>query len=150
MIVSSKYKHFKHSTIMDDTFTPLDMRSSIIRTIWRYIHYPNTANLRRSEKQAQINKIDTSKTVKTLSVSDRALFAFSYSNIIARSNGFVVRARGVKNLKTYLIFEMLPILVYYSYEQKYHKLTSMNIHSYQCSNIYINVEKRASMNKDIQ
>ena len=50
----------------------------------------------------------------------------------------------------YLIFEILPILVYYSYEQKYHKLTSMNIHSYQCSNVYINVEKRASINKDIQ
>ena len=32
----------------------------------------------------------------------------------------------------------------------YHKLTSLNIYSYQCSNVYINVEKRASINKDIQ
>ncbi len=83
-------------------------------------------------------------------MKDRALLAFSYSNIIARSNGFIVRAQGVKKLKTYLIFEMLPILVYYSFEQKYHKLTSMNIPGYQCSNVYIVIEKRTLMNKDIQ
>ena len=50
----------------------------------------------------------------------------------------------------YLIFEMLPILVYYSYATKYYKLASMNIPGYQCPNVYINVEKRASINKDIQ
>ncbi len=150
MKVSSKYKRFKRINFIGNTFTLSNTRSLIIRTIRRYNHYPNTANLRRSEKQAQINKIDTSKTVKTLSVSDRALFAFSYSNIIARSNGFVVRARGVKNLKTYLIFEMLPILVYYSYATKYHNLASMFVPGYQCSNVYINVEKKTSINKDIQ
>ena len=51
----------------------------------------------------------------------------------------------------HLIFEMekhFPI--YYSYERKYYKLTSMFIPDYQCSNVYINIEKRASMNKDIQ
>ena len=51
----------------------------------------------------------------------------------------------------HLIFEMekhFPI--YYSYEQKYYKLTSMNIPGYQCPNVYINVEKRTLMNKDIQ
>ena len=41
----------------------------------------------------------------------------------------------------YLIFEMLPILVYYSYATKYYKLASMNIPGYQCPNVYINVEK---------
>ena len=50
----------------------------------------------------------------------------------------------------YLIFEILPILVYYSYATKYYKLASMNIPGYQCPNVYINVEKSASMNKDIQ
>ena len=50
----------------------------------------------------------------------------------------------------YLIFEILPILVFYSYATKYHKLSSMFVPGYQCSNVYINVEKRASMNKDIQ
>ena len=51
----------------------------------------------------------------------------------------------------HLIFEMekhFPI--YYSYERKYYKLASMNIPGYQCPNVYINVEKSASMNKDIQ
>ena len=150
MIASSKYKRFKRINFASNTFTPLDMRSSIIRTIQGYHNHTNTANLRRSEKQAQINEIDTQKTNKLLSVCDRALFAFSYSNIIARSNGFVVRARGVKNLKTYLIFEILPILIYYSYKRKYYKLTSMFIPNYQYSNIYIDNEKVALMNKDIQ
>ena len=102
--------------------------SSIIRTIWRYHNHKNTANLRRFEKEAQIKEIQQQKTVKTLSVSDRAFW-----------------------LILHLIIEMekhFPI--YYSYEQKYYKLTSMNIHSYQCSNIYISIEKRALMNKDIQ
>ena len=74
----------------------------------------------------------------------------SYYDIITRSDSFIMRARGVKKLKTYLIFEMLPILVYYSYATKYYKLASMNIPGYQCPNVYINVEKSASMNKDIQ
>lgn len=150
MILSSKYKRFKRTHFTSDTLPLPDKRSSIIRTIRRHIHYPNMPDLKRLEKQAQIKEIDTPKTVRTLSVCDRALLAFSYSNIIARSNGFVVRAREVKKLKTYLIFEMLPILVYYSYATKYHKLTSMNIHSYQCLNVYIDIEKSASMNKDIQ
>ena len=150
MIASSKYKRFKRINFASNTFTPLDMRSSIIRTIQGYHNHTNTANLRRSEKQAQINEIDTPKTNKLLSICDRALLAFSYSNIIARSNGFIMRARGVKKLKTYLIFEILPILVYYSYATKYYKLASMNIPGYQCPNVYINVEKSASMNKDIQ
>jgi hypothetical protein len=52
--------------------------------------------------------------------------------------------------KTYLIIEMVPHLIYYSYERKYHKLSSMFVPGYQCSNIYIDVEKGALMNKDIQ
>ena len=103
-----------------------------------------------SSKYKRFKRINTQKTNKLLSICDRALLALSYYDMITRTDSFIVRARGVKKIKTYLIFEMLPILVYYSYEQKYHKLTSMNIHSYQCSNIYIDNEKRASMNKDIQ
>ena len=124
--------------------------SSIIRTIWRYHNHKNTANLRRFRKQAQIKEIDIPKTDRILSVSDRALLALSYYDIITRSDSFIMRARGVKKLKTYLIFEMLPILVYYSYATKCHKLSSMFVPGYQCSNVYINVEKRASINKDIQ
>ena len=124
--------------------------SSIIRTIWRYHNHKNTANLRRFEKEAQIKEIDIPKTDRILSVSDRALLALSYYDIITRSDSFIMRARGVKKLKTYLIFEMLPILVYYSYATKCHKLSSMFVPGYQCSNVYINVEKRASINKDIQ
>jgi hypothetical protein len=128
MKVSSKYKRFKHSTIMGDTFTLLDMRSSIIRTIWRYYSHKNTANLKRLEKEAQIKEIQQQKTVKTLSVSDRAFWLFLH-----------------------LIIEMEEhFLIYYSYERKYHKLASMFIPDYQCSNIYIGIEKRALMNKDIQ
>ena len=150
MKISSKYKRFKRINFASNTYTLLDVRSSIIRTIWRYHSHANTVDLRRSEKQAQINEIDTPKTDKLPSVCDRALLALSYYDMIIRSDSFIMRARKVKNLKTYLIFEMLPILVYYSYEQKYHKLTSMNIHSYQCSNVYIVIEKRTLMNKDIQ
>ena len=112
---------------MSDTFTLPMMRSSIIRTIWRYHSHKNTANLRRFEKQAQIKEIDTPKTDKTLSVSDRAIWSFLY-----------------------LIIEITSILVYYSYATKYHNRTSMNIPGYQCSNVYINVEKGTLMNKDIQ
>ena len=152
---SSKYKRFKHSTIMGDTFTLLDMRSSIIRTIWRYHSHKNTANLRRFEKEAQINEIDTPKTDKTLSVSDRALFAISYADMIitdhtVRLDGYVLHGQVNTKPKTYLIIEMMPFLVFYSYATKYHKLSSMFVPGYQCSNVYINVEKGALMNKDIQ
>ena len=125
---SSKYKRFKHSTITNDTLPLSDTRSSIIHTIWRYIHYPNMPDLRRLEKEAQIKEIDTSKTDKIPSVYDRAFWLFLH-----------------------LIFEMEKHFPnYYSYEQKYHNLASMFVPGYQCSNVYINVEKRASMNKDIQ
>ena len=51
----------------------------------------------------------------------------------------------------HLIFEMKKhFSIYYSYATKYHKLASMFVPGYQCSNVYINVEKRASINKDIQ
>jgi hypothetical protein len=128
MQASSKYKRFKRFYFSGYTFTLPTRRSSIIRMIRRYIHYPNTANLRRSEKQAQNKEIWIQKTVKLFSISDRTFWLFLH-----------------------LIFEIekhFPI--YYSYEQKYHKLTSMNIHSYQCSNVYISIEKRTLMNKDIQ
>ena len=150
MILSSKYKRFKHSTIMGDTFTLLDMRSSIIRTIWRYHSHKNTANLRRFEKQAQIKEIDTPKTDRLLSVSDRALFSLPYADMIARPNGYVLHGQVFKKSNLHLIIEMIPFLVYYSYERKYHKLASMFVPGYRCSNVYINVEKSASMNKDIQ
>ena len=112
---------------MSDTFTLPMVRSSIIRTIQRYHSHTNTDNLKRLEKEAQINEIETQKTNKTLSVSDRAFWLFLY-----------------------LIIEITSILVFYSYATKYHKLSSMFVPGYQCSNVYINVEKRASMNKDIQ
>jgi len=150
MKVSPKYKRFKRSYFSGNTFTLPEVRSSIIRTIWRYIHYPNTANLKRLEKEAQIKEIDTQKTDKLLSVCDRALLALSYYDMIIRSDSFIVRARGVKKPKTYLIIEMIPHLVFYSYATKYHKLSSMFVPGYQCSNIYINVEKGALMNKNIQ
>ena len=144
MILSSKYKRFKHSTITNDTLPLSDTRSSIIHTIWRYIHYPNMPDLRRLEKEAQIKEIDTSKTDKLLSVCDRALLALPYAIMITWPGGFVGRAQGVKKPKTYLIFEMEEhFLIYYSYERKNHKLTSMNIPGYQCSNVYIDIEKRS-------
>ena len=117
---SPQYKRFKRINFTGNTFTPLNMRSSIICTIQRYIHYPNMPDLKRLEKEAQIKEIDIPKTVKTLSVSDHAFWLFLH-----------------------LIFEMILILVYYSYERKYYKLTSMFIPDYQCSNIYISIEKRS-------
>ena len=127
MILSPDYKRFKRINFTGNTFTPLDVRSSIIRTIWRYIHYPNMHNLRRLEKEAQNIEIDTPKTDRILSVCDRAFWPFLH-----------------------LIIEMIPILVYCSYATKYHKLSSMFVPGYRCSNVYINVEKRALMNKDMQ
>jgi len=84
-------------------------------------------NLQRLKNQSQNKENDIPKTDKTLSVYDRTFWSFLH-----------------------LIFEMILILVYYSYERKNHKLTSMNIPGYQCSNVYIDVEKGVLMNKDIQ
>ena len=157
MILSPDYKRFKHSTITGDTLPLPDKRSSIIRTIWRYIHYPNMPNLRRFEKQTQIKEIETQKTDRLLSVCDRAILALSYADTViisghtARPDGYVLHGQAFKKPKTYLIIEMEEnFLVYYSYATKYHKLSSMFVPGYRCSNVYINVEKRASMNKDIQ
>ena len=179
MILSPDYKRFKRINFTGDTFTLLDMRSSIIRTIQRYHSHKNTVNLKRFEKEAQINEIETQKTDRLLSVCDRALFAISYADTViisghparlggyldghparlggyldghpARLGGYVLHGQVYTKPKTYPIIEMEEhFLVYCSYATKYHKLTSMNIPGYQCSNVYINVEKRASMNKDIQ
>jgi len=147
-------------------------------------------NLRRLEKEAQIKEIDTPKTVRTLSVSDRAILALSYTDmsvlyqVSSRDTGmpgyynatsddivdqhshtltYILQVDthfskmynhdncAVMVMSTHPIIEMekhFPI--YYSYERKYHKLSSMFVPGYQCSNVYINVEKSASMNKDIQ
>jgi hypothetical protein len=89
-----------------------------------------------------------SPTIKTLSVSDRAV---PYADMIARPGGYVLHDQAFKKPKTYLINEMEEhFLVFYSYATKYHNLASMFIPGYRCSNIYINVEKRTSMNKNIQ
>ena len=127
MKVSSKYKRFKRINFTGNTFTPLDKRSSIIRILQGYQSHTNTADLKRLEKEAQNKEIQQQKTDKTLSISDRAFWPFLY-----------------------LIIEITSILVFYSYATKYHKLSSMFVPGYQCSNVYINVEKRTSMNKDIQ
>ena len=124
---SPQYKRFKRINFTSDTFTLPDMRSSIIRNLQGYHRYTNTAFLKRLEKEAQNKEIQQQKTSKTLSISDRAFWPFLY-----------------------LIIEITSILVFYSYATKYHKLSSMFVPGYRCSNVYINVEKRASMNKDIQ
>ena len=152
---SPQYKCFKRTHFTGDTLPLPDMRSSIIRTIRRYIHYPNMLVLKRLEKEAQNKEIDTPKTDRLLSVCDRALFAISYADMIisghtARLGGYVLHGQVYTKPKTYLIIEMIPHLVYYSYATKYHNLASMFIPDYQCSNVYIDIEKRASMNKDIQ
>ena len=105
MKISSKYKRFKRINFTDDTLPLSDTRSSILRTIQRYHSYVNTANLRRSEKQAQINEIDTQKTNKLLSVCDRTFWLFLH-----------------------LIFEIIPILVINAqiYTLILKKRTSMN------------------------
>ena len=128
MQVSPKYKRFKHSSITDDTFTFPDIRSSIIRMIRRYIHYQNTANLKRLEKEPQNKEIQQQKTDRIPIVYDRVFWSFLHP-IIEMEEHF---------------------LVYYSYERKYHKLSSMFFPDYQCSNVYIDNEKVTSMNKDIQ
>jgi hypothetical protein len=145
--------------------------------------------MKRLEKQAQNIEIDTPKTDRLLSVSDRALFAISrivmlvLYQVSSRDTGIpgyynatsddIVDQHShtltcilqvdthfskmynhdnctVMVMSTHPIIEMIPHLVYYSYATKYHNLASMFIPGYQCSNVYINVEKGASMNKDIQ
>ena len=90
-----------------------------------------------------------------LSVYDRAVFTLPYADMIitghtARPDGYVLHGQVFKKSKLHLNIEIIPFLVFYSYATKYHNLTSMYIPSYQCSNIYINVEKGALINKDIQ
>ena len=150
MIASSKYKHFKRINFASNTFTPLDMRSSIIRTIRRYIHYPNMPDLGRLEKEAQIKEIQPPKTDRLLSVSDRAILALPYADMIARPGGYVLHGQAFKKPKTYLINEMIPFLVFYSYATKYHKLASMFIPGYQCTNMFISVEIWTSMDRHSQ
>jgi len=133
-------------------------------------------DLKRLEKEAQNKEIYQQKTGRTLSVYDRTLLALSYADTVIIS-GYTARPSVSisHNLilnylivfyglitdhpynqvntkpKTYLIFEMEEhFLVFYSYATKYHKLSSMFIPGYQCSNVYINVEKGALVNKDIQ
>ena len=101
-------------------------------------------------REPQNKRNETQETGKTLSVSDRALFVLLYADMIARPDGYMLHGQVFKKPKTYPIIEMIPFLVFYSYATKYHNLTSMYIPSYQCSNVYINVEKGALINKDIQ
>jgi len=150
MKVSPDYKRFKRINFVGDTFTLPSKRSSIIRTMQGYHRYPNTDNLKRLEKEAQNIEIDTSKTDKMPSVYDRAILALSYADTVIFT-GHILRPGNQKVKTVHLIIEMEEhFLGFYSYVTKYHKLSSMNIPGYQCSNVYINVEKVALMNKDIQ
>ena len=156
MKVSPKYKRFKRINFVGDTFTLLDVRSSIIRTIEGYYRYTNTDDLKRLEKETQNRGIQNQKTDRINSVYDRAILALSYADTvifsghIARPGEYVLHVQVNTKPKTYLIIEMIPFLVYCPYATKYHKLSSMFIPGYQCSNVYINVEKGTLMNKDIQ
>ena len=127
MILSPDYKRLKRINFTGDTFTLPMVRSSIIRTMQGYSYHQNTANLWRLKNQPQNRGNDNQKTNRMPTVYNRAFWSFLH-----------------------LIIEMIPFLVYYSYERKYHNVASMNIPGYQCSNVYIDVEKGASMNKDIQ
>ena len=167
MIASSKYKRFKRINFTGDTLPLSDTRSLIIRNLQGCNQYQNMPDLRRFRKQAQNIEIDTPKTDRLLSVSVRALLALSYtdtviisdhtvrpdtkiSDRVARPDGYVLHGQADTKPKTYLIIEIIPHLVYYSYATKYHKLSSMFVPGYQCLNVYINVEKGALINKDIQ
>ena len=158
MKVSPKYKRFKRINFVGDTLPLPDKRSSIIRTMQGYQSHTNTDDLKRLEKEAQNKGNETQKTGRTLSVSDRALFVLLYADMIARPGGHTARPDGYvlhgqvfKKSNLHLNIEMEKhFLVYYSYERKYHKLASMNIPGYQCSNIYIDIEKGTLLNKDIQ
>ena len=156
MKVSSKYKRFKRINFTGNTLPLSDTRSSIIRILQGYQSHTNTADLKRLEKEAQIKEIDIPKTDRLLSVSDRAILTLSYDDMLIfdhtlRPGDYVLHGQVNTKPKTYLIIEMEEhFLVFYSYATKYHKLSSMFVPGYRCSNVYINVEKRASMNKDIQ
>ena len=156
MQVSPKYKRFKHSHFTGDTFTLPDVRSSIIRTIEGYHSHTNTDDLKRLEKEPQNRENETQKTDRIPFNVERALFTLPYADTViitghvARPDGYVLHGQVFKKSKLYPINEMIPHLVYYSYATKYYNLTSMNIPGYQCSNIYIDVEKGTLMNKDIQ
>ena len=128
MKVSPKYKRFKHSQLMGDTFTPPDVRSSIIRTMQGCNQQQNTTNLWKLKKQTQNREIWIQNTDRILTVSDRAI----------RSN-------------LHLNCEMIKhFLLFYSYEHKYHNKTLMNSFSYLCSYVYINVEMWLLMKRYIQ
>jgi len=140
---------------MGDTFTLPDVRSSIIRNLQGCNQQQNTANLWRLKKEPQNKGNANQKTDRIITVYDRALFSLPYADMIisghtARPDGYVLHGQVFKKSKLYPIIEMMPFMVFYSYERKYHKLASMNIHGYQCSNIYIDVEKGTLMNKYIQ
>jgi len=126
------------------------MRSSIIRTIEGYHRYPNTDDLKRLEKEPQNRGIQNQKTARIITVYDRALcLALSYADTVIIT-GHISRP-GIQKVKTiHPINEMIPFLVYYSYVTKDHNEASMYIPGYYCSNVYIDVEKGALMNKDIQ
>lgn len=167
MKVSPKYKRFKRINFVGDTFTLPSKRSSIIRTMQGYHRYPNTDDLKRLEKEPQNRGNETQKTDRIPFNVERALFTLPYadtviitghvartdtklSDRVTRPDGYVLHGQVFKKSKLYPINEMIPHLVYYSYATKYYNLTSMNIPGYQCSNIYIDVKKRALMNKYIQ
>jgi hypothetical protein len=156
MILSPDYKRFKRINFTGDTFTLPDVRSSIIRNLQGCNQQQNTANLWRLKKQTQNKGNANQKTDRIITVYDRALFTLPYADTViitghvARPDGYVLHGQVFKKSKLYPIIEMMPFMVFYSYERKYHKLASMNIPGYQCSNIYIDVEKGALMNKDKQ
>ena len=88
-------------------------------------YHKNTANLKRFEKEAQIKEIQQQKTDKLLSVSDRAFWLFLH-----------------------LIIEMEKHFRFITHmSEKYHKLTSMFIPNYQCSNVYIDMKKKKGIDE---
>jgi hypothetical protein len=156
MILSPDYKCFKRINFTGDTFTLPDVRSSIIRTIEGYHSHTNTDDSKRLEKEPQNVEIRTQNTDRILTVYDRALFTLPYADTVIitgrdpYTDGLCYTGRVFKKSNLYPIIEMVPHPIYYSYATKYYNLTSMNIPGYQCSNIYIDVEKGALMNKWIQ
>ena len=174
MKVSPKYKRFKRINFTGDTFTLPDMRSSIIRTMQGYHSHTNTNDLKRFRKQTQNIEIDTPKTDRLLSVSDRAVFSLPYADMlifghisrpsVSISHGlipdhpynhihnYLITSHVQVNTKpkTYLINEMIPFLVYCPYARKYHLWSLMYNPGYQCSNMFINVEIWTSMDRHSQ
>ena len=161
---------------MSDTFTLLDVRSSIIRTMQGHHNHTNTAILERLEKQPQNRGNENQKTDRIPTVYDRAFQQMNrqgdyYDGRPGRGRSLFFVPAGTRSGREinyqhvripisvfqadtkpnyHPIIEMMPFLVYYSYATKYHNPASMNIHGYQCSNVYIDVEKGALMNKCIQ